>query len=477
MKISKLAIGVALWGALSAGAVRAQGPYQPESMNAVTYGYDNYYPYVPAGGAAAEVSGLAPGAAIEGPSLAEEIAELKAWKANVLAREAAAKQKAAGKPSVQAGGRFMWDWAFFNQDANSVTQMGDVQNGSEPRRAWVFLRGDAFSVVDYKLQLAFENADRIRFRDVFFTIKELPYLGQVRLGQYKEPFSLEQLISTNHITFMERSLADVFAPARRVGVMVFDQSESQRITWAIGAFKDQIADDPPAYHDDHGATALTMRYTFLPWYDEATSGRGLLHTGIGYSFRDAAENRVRFRQRPQAHLSEMVVNTDWIDNVEDYQLLGAELALVYGPFSVQWEYFLSAVNRNHASDPNFHGVYVYASYFLTGEHRPYRLSEGTFGRVKPFENFFRVRDADGYVQMGKGAWEVAYRYSYLDLDDAGIVGGRASDHTIGLSWYLNPYARLMWNYVRSDVNRPPILGGAAVDGGMDIFEMRAQVDF
>jgi len=210
--------------------------------------------------------------------------------------------------------------------------------------------------------------------------------------------------------------------------------------------------------------------TFLPWYDEATQGRGLIHTGLAYSWRDANDNQVRFSQRPESHICDRVVDTG-LFAADDYQLLGVEAALVYGPLSIQSEYFNTWVNQLAGADANFQGVYGYVSYFLTGEARNYKRTAGVFDRVRPFENFFRVRDADGYMQMGKGAWEVAYRYSYLDLDDAGISGGLASDHTIGLNWYLNPYTRLMWDYVNSNVTR----GGTT--GNINILQMRCQIDF
>ena len=112
------------------------------------------------------------------------------------------------------------------------------------------------------------------------------------------------------------------------------------------------------------------------------------------------------------------------------------------------------------------------SYFLTGEQRMYKRSAGTFSdRVVPYENFFRVRDGDGYVQTGKGAWEVAYRASYLDLNGVGVSGGNVTDHTVGLNWYLNPYTRWMVNYVNSDLRR---FNGT---GNMSIFETRVQIDF
>ena len=148
-----------------------------------------------------------------------------------------------------------------------------------------------------------------------------------------------------------------------------------------------------------------------------------------------------------------------------------------------------SVNRLDGVTNNFYGCYAYASYFLTGEHRPYNRKMGTFDRVRPFENFFRVRTGDGDVQTGWGAWEVAYRFSYIDMLDSltatANVDGRAAiaaDHTLGVNWYLNPYARIMFNYIHSltttskfdgSVNPPTRLSG----GNTDIFETRFAIDF
>ena len=102
-------------------------------------------------------------------------------------------------------------------------------------------------------------------------------------------------------------------------------------------------------------------------------------------------------------------------------------------------------------------------------------------RVKPFENFFRVRTCDGNVATGLGAWEVGYRYSTLDLNDfaAGVRGGVVQDHTLGLNWYWNPYTRVMFNYVHS--NSELAVGSynhAAGGGGVqNMFETRMQIDF
>ncbi len=403
-------------------------------------------------------------------SLEDEVAALRAWQQEVLASQASAKKKAAGKPSFAVGGRFFLDTAIFDQNARSVTQSGDATNGLEARAAWFYFKGKAFEVVDYKFQL---DLAAPAFKDLFITINELPVLGHLRVGHFKEPFSMEQLEASKYTTFMERSLGDsIFVPGRNMGVMAFNASDDLRKTWAIGAFAAEQGDWPLEVQEDSGNTAVTMRGTFLPWYDEATEGRGLLHTGVAYSYRTVGDDTIDLHSGPEAHLGPEIIGTGDI-TVPNYQLLGAEAALVYGAFSVQTEYFGVRLNNAAGADSNLHGFYTYCSYFLTGENRVYNRTSGAFNNsIKPFENFFRVRDQNGCVQNGIGAWELAYRYSYVDLDDGIVTGGQGRNHTFGVNWYLNPYTRMMFNYIHSTADQ-----GAANDGIMNIVQMRAQMVF
>lgn len=142
-----------------------------------------------------------------------------------------------------------------------------------------------------------------------------------------------------------------------------------------------------------------------------------------------------------------------------------------GPFSVQWEYIYVPVDAIDGDDPAFHGTYVYASYFLTGEHRPYRREFGTFDRVLPFEEFFLVNTQHGAC-AGWGAWELAARVSYIDLTDAGIQGGELTELTLGINWYMNPYTRITANYAHGFLDRAPV-----GDSNIDAFGLRANFDF
>jgi phosphate-selective porin OprO/OprP len=112
---------------------------------------------------------------------------------------------------------------------------------------------------------------------------------------------------------------------------------------------------------------------------------------------------------------------------------------------------------------------------LTGEHRPYDRKAGAIDRVMPFDS---LTSAGG----GFGAWEVAARWSYLDLTDREIRGGSMENLTFGLNWYVNPYCKCVFNYIHSwsesrQIRNGSIIGGTLIASQTDAFGMRCQVDF
>ena len=125
-------------------------------------------------------------------------------------------------------------------------------------------------------------------------------------------------------------------------------------------------------------------------------------------FRSVDDGTLRFRSRANNSFGPHIVDTGTMTGVANWHLIGAEAAFVYGPLSIQSEYARALVKRSAAADPEFDALYVEVSYFLTGENRVYMRRQGTFTRVAPFENFFRVRDEHGNVSMGKGAWQLPF---------------------------------------------------------------------
>jgi phosphate-selective porin OprO/OprP len=129
------------------------------------------------------------------------------------------------------------------------------------------------------------------------------------------------------------------------------------------------------------------------------------------------------------------------------------------------------VARDTGGNLSFSGFYAFASYFITGESRAYIPSEASFGRVKPKNNFGLKSGS------GPGAWEVALRYSYVDLNDEDVQGGEENNVTAGLNWYLNPNVRIAFNYIFAHVEDSNAGTRFLKEGDTNIFQTRFQIAF
>jgi phosphate-selective porin OprO/OprP len=174
---------------------------------------------------------------------------------------------------------------------------------------------------------------------------------------------------------------------------------------------------------------------------------------------------VRYQSRPESYIAPIVIDTHDIDAGASATVAG-EIAFVRGPFSLQGEFISSFVEPDGSDDIlNFYGLYAYASWYLTGESRAYDRSAGAFKRLIPRKDF----------DFGKnGAWgalEAALRFSYTDLNDGDVNGGRLSLMMGALNWYLQPHVKWIFNAGIGNV------AGGAEDGQMIIFQTRVGVDF
>jgi len=390
-------------------------------------------------------------------------------------------ERADGAYKLKFGGRVQLDGAVvsetdgLNEDLREIGGEGQG-NGVEFRRARLFFEGTVYERLLFKAQYDFAGGESA-FKDVYLGLKGLGPVGTVIAGQFKEPFLLDEQTSSNYITFMERGLNSAFFPDRNVGLMGMNNALGKRMLWQVAVFRD--TDDFGDAFSSSGRTDwdLAGRVTGLPlWSDD---GSRFVHLGAGYVHRFRGDS-VRFRSRPSSHLADYFADTrsDYDDDLDisasGADLLNLEAAWVHGPFSALSEYTHAFVDGDDGqSKVDFFGGNAQVSYFLTGEHKVYEPEWGRFGRVKPKANF---DPADG----GWGAWELAARFSYLDLDDRDVRGGRLWDVTAGLNWYLFPNARIMLNYVHADVSKREALVDAStfdVTGSGDIVQTRLQVDF
>ena len=410
-------------------------------------------------------------AAASGLSQKVESLEKNVGKKNFLAahwKSGLRLDSADGKFKLKIGGRVQNDWSVYSTRKKLRRRFGRIGDGTELRRARLFMEGSVYGNIKYKMQYDFASSDP--FKDAYIQVKKLPLVGNFTVGHFKEPFSLEELTSGKYLTFMERALPNVFASSRNLGVRFNTSFFDKRTTAAFGFFRDGNPADTDTTFGNSGIYNATTRLTLLPWYQE--KGKQLVHLGLSYrhAFHDKT-NKIRFRQRPEAHLGPRFVETPKF-HVDDIDYFNPEVAVVYGPASLQFEWLSALVDRPAGDDIQYDGYYIFGSFFLTGERRPYKTSSGAFDRVKPKNNF------DG--RGGLGALELAARYSMLDLNDEDLNGGELANFSLGLNWYLNPNVRFMLNYVRAMLDEDDCYyKGNMTDscGDADIVQARFQVDF
>lgn len=398
----------------------------------------------------------------------------------------------------------------------------ELNDGVTIRRARLGVEGTFFKNADYKFEYDFTRGNGTvagGVTDAFIRYNfSKPF--SIKIGAFKEPFSLEEATSNRFLTFIERNMV--------VNTFVDDLN-----TYKVGLGTNYWVDDwqvaaslqtEPVGNNGASNTATAgvinpngginrsggvgdtdweanIRISGLPWNQSKTK---FWHVGASGSYLNINNNYSAdnaFSNGGITFARGLVNNVDRTNILTTGNLTSgpkrgagsreanhltrfdAETALVYGPWSVQGEYLAANVSGLGYSSETLDGFYGYVSYFLTGESRVYKAKTATWDRLKPNRNF----DLNG----GWGAWEVAVGYDSLDLTDGAINGGRASLAKFAINWYPNSHFRVMANYIHVlDINTAgvtnygvtgaPALNTRSVafnNADLDIIETRVQVDW
>ena len=290
--------------------------------------------------------------------------------------------------------------------------------------------------MSYQIDIEFSSQDGSQFRDAWIGWDDLVVFDTVRVGNQKRPYSLDQLNSSNFNVFLERPfVGDGFnEDNRRFGLMSYGVSDDRSFNWRYGVFDLTLVQDAGSIVNDNVQAEITGRLANTIWYDERSGGRGYAHWAIAgnVAFPDgeapnngSEDNEARFRSRPEGRSDRRWLSTDHIDGAETYELLALESVINVGAVQLVGEFMNVWLQRSsdEGRDLYLHGGYLYASYFLTGEHIPWNRRLGTIGRVEPFEDFFAVNDCNRRVGLGLGAWQVAARLSYANFNSDDVLGG------------------------------------------------------
>lgn len=425
--------------------------------------------------------------------------------------------------SFKPRGRIHYDTGYVS--APGAFQSRNLGLNSRVRRVRLGAEGSMPGGFGYKVEADFANSS-VNFAEVFLSYTD-DNLG-VKIGNFDTLNGFEQISSSNNTSFIERAaFNDAFLNSRRLGASVAWVSDDKDVRLEGGLFAAHSIDS--SFDNDGWIGAARLVYA-----PEAFGGR--LHMGLNYQYRDFASNNggvastgvntpsvnqlARYRARPNSQLTDIrFVDTGSFAAKSD-RIIGVELAGIFDSLyfagEAQWlkadayaagdlAAGLDAFSGGNVAvtptgDPAFFGMMAEVGYFLTGETRGYKHGEGVWNRTT-------VKNP--VSSGGLGAFQIAGRYEYLDLDDSALKngltnnfntgtttlaalnsrlgrGGTQTSYMLGLNWIPVDYVRFLFNYVHVDVEGGPIaisakpLATQPVDQrgyGVDVFAARMQIEF
>jgi len=275
----------------------------------------------------------------------------------------------------------------------------------------------------------------------------------IKAGQMIVPFNGEDMMSSNNLKLMERGLPSALAPNFAVGGQVSYRGDNWSVTG--GYFGDPIDQDPIRATDE--GESVVGRIVYAPIKER----RRAVHLAGAIEHRQLKDlEPSRVSAQPEFGLSGVtLIRTGTQPEVQAYTNYNAEAGYMQGAFMVKGQYIARQNDAPAIGDPSYNGASVEAAYVVTGERQRYSSNSGTFGAIRPRGKY--------------GAVEVAARVSTLDLSDALVTGGKQTNYSAGVNWYINENVRLMGNYVKADAK--PNRNG--VDESADALMGRLQIAF
>lgn len=388
----------------------------------------------------------------------------------------------------------------------------DLNSGANFRRARIGVEGTVFRDWNYAItyEMGGTGSETSQLNQAY-----IEYAGwkpwastapiRFRIGAWATPTGLEDATPNTESLFLERAASAELVRGLaggdgRSGLGVFANGDSWY--WS-GALTGGVVGNSGEFDEQTGYLA---RLALAPLRGDGYA----LHVGANVTAiidpadtdpSAAVQRRVRLRERPELRVDgARFVDTGNID-ASGVLAYGGEIGGVWRDLYVAGEVFRIDVDRSGAgSDPSFGGWYVQAAWTLTGESRRWLGANGGFQGIRPSTPF---DPNSGHW----GTWEIAARYSTLDLNyhegalgaaaipGDTVRGGEQTVVTLGLNWYPNAAIRFLLDYQWVEIDRldpengvvanttifggaPSVLGnGAQIGQDYQAVSLRSQVAF
>jgi phosphate-selective porin OprO/OprP len=422
---------------------------------------------------------------------------------------------AGGRPSVTSpDGRFslairvlgQYDMGYFMQSAHAL-QLGaangpDLSSGSNWRRAQLGVQGKVFGDWNYYFNYEFGsgassgNELQGRIQQAYVEYAGLAPFA-FRVGAFPPSANLDDATSAADVIFLERNAADdlsrnLAGGDGRDGIGIIYGGEQ---LFASVVYTGGKVADTSLFFDEQQALVSRVSdvfYTDADWKLMLSAAGTYVFRGPDATAGPGSARNITLQDGPELNIddnSTRLVSTGVINTSSawNYALEGvAEWRNIY----TQAGYLGFGMDQRTAGAPtlNFDGWYVQGTWLVTGESRPYNAANGSFANPKPRIPF----SLDGW---GSGAWEIAARYSELDLNDhagllghavpvGGIRGGDQRIFTAALNWYPNSVLKFTLQWQDDQISRigtipagfgHGVLSNAEVGQNFSTFAFRSQI--
>jgi phosphate-selective porin len=208
-----------------------------------------------------------------------------------------------------------------------------------------------------------------------------------KVGQFKAPFSGEELTSSAALFSIDRALVNALVPARQIGVQIGTSTKTDdlylgsehQVDWAVGVFNGNGINQAQRDND----RSLVVGRVSLHTNEHYTIGFNALAGGVSAS----------------------LANTLFGIQLDgERNMLGVDGGLYWGPFSVYGEYDRGrfSPDAGESEEFDFHGFFVQPGYYIVA-----------------------------------GKWQAWYRWDTIDPNQDATNNKDLDWHWIGVSYFIS----------------------------------------
>ena len=190
-----------------------------------------------------------------------------------------ASASAFAQVEAKVTGRVHFDARNFSTSLNAIADRDSASLGDsfEVRRARIGIAGTINKDISYEV-VGNAVGGNTNFVDTAWGNYGFNKKAQVRVGRFKQPFSMEEQSSSNNVSFMERSYGNQMVPGKRLGAMVHGEPMTG-LTYGISIYQDGFNENTnQSSIGNKQAARFTLNLAQLRDIKDT-----VLHIGAGYT--------------------------------------------------------------------------------------------------------------------------------------------------------------------------------------------------